>query len=133
MKNYLAVLSLSFVVALSAACATARNTGSTTKDATVAAGKEVGDKAEDVGQKTAETGKKVAAKTDDATTTSAIKMKFAADKTVDAFDINVDTKDGNVTLTGTVNTRAEADKAVALAKSVEGVKSVTPRLTIKKS
>jgi osmotically-inducible protein OsmY len=136
MKNYLTFLSLSFVLALSAACASARKTGSTAKDATVAAGKEVGDKTEDAAQKTAEvakdTGKKVAGKTDDATTTSAIKMKFAADKTVDAFDINVDTKDGNVTLTGTVNTKAEADKAVALAKTVEGVKSVTPKLTIKK-
>jgi hyperosmotically inducible periplasmic protein len=132
MKNYLALLSLSLVVALSVACASARKTGSTAKDATVAAGKEVGDKTEDAAQKTAEAGKKVADKTDDATTTSAIKMKFAADKTVDAFDINVDTKDGNVTLTGTVNTKAEADKAVALAKSVEGVKSVTPKLTIKK-
>jgi osmotically-inducible protein OsmY len=132
MKSYLALLTLSFVVALSFGCATARKTGSTTKDATVAAGKEVGDKTEDAAQATAEAGKKVAGKADDATTTSAIKMKFAADKTVDAFDINVDTKNGNVTLTGTVNTKAEADKAIALAKSVEGVKSVTPRLTIKK-
>ena len=133
MKNYLALLSLSLVLVLSAACATARKTGSTAKDATVAAGKEVGDKTEDAAQKTTEAAKTVGAKTDDATTTSAIKMKFAADKTVDALDINVDTTDGNVTLTGTVNSKAEADKAVALAKSVEGVKRVTPRLTVKGS
>lgn len=58
-------------------------------------------------------------------------MKFANDKTVDAWDINVDTKDGHVTLTGTVNSRAEYDKAISIARSVDGVKSVTPRLTIK--
>ena len=133
MKNYLTLLSLSLVLVLSAACASARKTGSTAKDATVAAGKEVGDKSEDAAQKTAEAAKTVGKKTDDATTTSAIKMKFAADKTVDALDINVDTKDGNVTLTGTVNSKAEADKAVALARTVEGVKRVTPRLTVKKS
>ena len=94
------------------------------KDATVAAGREVGDKTEAVVEKVTE-------KTADATITSAVKMKFAKDKTVDALDINVDTKDGNVTLTGAVKTKTEADQAVELAKSVEGVKNVTPRLTIK--
>ena len=103
---------LLLALALSFACASARRTGSTVKDATVAAGQSVGET------------------TSDATITSAVKMKFAADKTVDAFDINVDTDDGNVTLTGDVNTKTEADQAVALAKSVEGVKTVTPRLKI---
>lgn len=110
-KNY-ALAVLLFALALSVACATARRTGSTVKDATVAAGQSVGET------------------TSDATITSAVKMKFAADKTVDAFDINVDTDDGNVTLTGKVRAKTEADQAVALARSVEGVKTVTPRLTI---
>ena len=74
---------------------------------------------------------KVGEKTSDATITAAVKMKFASDKAVDALKIDVDTKDGRVTLTGTVNTKAEADRAVVLARTVEGVKSVTPRLTIK--
>jgi len=133
MKNFMALLSLSLVLAFSAACATARKTGSTAKDATVAAGRQVGDKTEDAAHKTGEAAKAVGEKTDDATTTSAVKMKFAADKTVDASNINVDTKDGNVTLTGMVKSQAEADKAIALARSVEGVKSVTPRLTFRKS
>lgn len=109
---------------ISVGCASARRSGTAVKDATVAAGQEVGDKTEDVAEKVGE-------KTTDATITAAVKMKFAADKTVDAFKINVDTTDNLVTLTGTVNTKVEADKAVALAKSVEGVKGVTPRLTIK--
>jgi hyperosmotically inducible protein len=57
-------------------------------------------------------------------------MKFAKDETVDALDINVDTTDGNVTLTGDVATQAEADQAILLARTVEGVKSVTPRLKV---
>jgi hyperosmotically inducible protein len=107
-----ALVILLCAVGLSAACASARRTGSAARDATVAAGQEVGDK------------------TADATITSAVKMKFAADKTVDALDINVDTSDGNVTLTGKVNSQTEADRAVSLAKDVEGVKTVTPRLSV---
>jgi hypothetical protein len=74
---------------------------------------------------------KVSDKTSDATITAALKMKFASDKAVDALKIDVDTKDGRVTLTGTVNTKAEADRAVALARTVEGAKSVMPRLTVR--
>jgi hyperosmotically inducible protein len=108
--HVLAILTLALTVSFG--CASARRTGSTIKDATVA------------------TGQGVADKTADATVTSAVKMKFAADKTVDALDINVDTKDGDVTLTGKVRSKTEADQAVLLAKSVEGVKSVTPHLTV---
>jgi osmotically-inducible protein OsmY len=109
---------------LSVGCASARRSGSAAKDATVAAGREVGDKTEDVAEKVGE-------KTTDSTITAAVKMKFAADKTVDASKIDVDTKDNLVTLTGTVRSKAAADKAVALAKTVEGVKGVTPHLTVK--
>jgi hyperosmotically inducible periplasmic protein len=119
-----ALPALLLALAFSAACASARRTGSTVKDATVAAGEKVGDKTEDVAEKVGE-------KTADATITSAVKMKLAKDKTVSAHNIDVDTKDGNVTLTGNVKSKTEADQAVALAKSVEGVKSVTPHLTIK--
>jgi hyperosmotically inducible periplasmic protein len=116
------------------ACSSARRTGSTVKDATVATGREVGDKTEDaaevVADKTADAAEGLAETTADATITSAVKMKFAADKTVEALAIDVDTNNGNVTLTGTVKSKAEADKAVLLARGVEGVKSVTPKLTI---
>ena len=112
MVRHYALAILLFALTVSVACSSVRRTGSTVKNATVAAGQEVGDK------------------TEDASITSAIKMKFAQDKTVDAFDINVDTKDGNVTLTGKVQTKAEADQAVMLAQRVEGVNNVTPRLTI---
>ena len=152
-KRYLLLLTLLVSLVAFSACGAARKTGSTVKDASVATGREVADKSEDVADKTVDVAKKVGDKTedaaektvdttkdvskkvankaDDATTTSAIKMKFAKDKMVDAFDINIDTKDGHVTLTGTVNSKAEADKAVAIAKGVEGVKTVTPRLSIK--
>ena len=45
--------------------------------------------------------------------------------------IDVDTKDNVVTLNGTADTQAHADKAVTVAKGVDGVKSVENRLTVK--
>lgn len=153
MTRYLLLTSLLVSLVTFSACGAVRKSGSTVKDASVATGKEVADKSEDAAEKTVDVAKKVADKTEDAaektvdvtkdvskkvanktgdaTTTSTIKMKFAKDKMVDAHDINVDTEQGHVTLTGTVNSRTEANKAVAIAKGVEGVKSVTPRLTIK--
>ena len=112
MARHYALAIVLFALTFSVACSSARRTGSTVKDATIAAGQTIGDT------------------TADATITSAVKMKLAADKTVDALAINVDTKDGNVTLTGKVRTKTEADQAVSLAKSVEGVKNVTPHLTV---
>jgi hyperosmotically inducible periplasmic protein len=68
---------------------------------------------------------------DDATITSNVKAKLAADSSLASSTINVDTKEGVVTLTGMVNTEADKGKAEQLAKSVEGVKSVTNSLTVK--
>lgn len=62
--------------------------------------------------------------------TSEVKLKFAADDTVKALNIDVDTSNGTVTLNGTVNSKKELDQAVRLAKSVDGVKHVKSNLTI---
>src|ERR1051325_3830191 len=66
---------------------------------------------------------------DDATITSNVRAKLAAD--LPGSTINVDTKEGVVTLSGMVNSDADKAKAEQLAKSVEGVKSVTNNLTVK--
>jgi hyperosmotically inducible periplasmic protein len=62
--------------------------------------------------------------------TSEVKLKFAADDTVKALNIDVDTNNGVVTLNGTVNSKKELNQAVQLAKSVDGVKHVKSNLTI---
>ena len=67
----------------------------------------------------------------DASTTAAVKAKLMNDELVKARNIDVDTKNGHVTLNGDVSSTAEADQAIQLAKQVEGVKSVTSRLVIK--
>jgi hyperosmotically inducible protein len=62
--------------------------------------------------------------------TSAVKSKFAADDTVKAYQIHVDTKDRVVTLTGAVETSAAKDQAVALARQTEGVRDVVDQLVV---
>ena len=67
----------------------------------------------------------------DAVITAKIKTAFAKDKEVSAIKINVNTDDkGVVTLQGNVKSQAEANKAVQIAKSTEGVKSVKSELKV---
>jgi osmotically-inducible protein OsmY len=59
-----------------------------------------------------------------------VKSKFAADDTVKAHQINVDTKDGVVTLTGTVDSAAAKARAAELARSTDGVRNVVDNITV---
>ena len=67
----------------------------------------------------------------DAAITGKVKTALIADPDVKALKIDVDTKDHVVTLNGSADKQANADKAVTIAQGVEGVKSVENRLTIK--
>lgn len=62
--------------------------------------------------------------------TSAVKAKLLADATAQGLKIDVDTDAGTVTLNGTVSSRAEADRAVMLARNTGGVKRVVDNLRI---
>ena len=62
--------------------------------------------------------------------TTAVKTKLAADDTVKAYKIDVDTKEGVVTLAGTVDTPTAKSRAVEIAKNTNGVKSVVDELRI---
>ena len=66
----------------------------------------------------------------DAAITSAVKTKFLADSTVKGLRIDVDTSNGMVTLNGNVSSRAEADRAMTIARGTDGVKSVHDNLKI---
>jgi len=60
----------------------------------------------------------------DSSITAKIKSRFLGDKYVGAFDINVDTHNGEVTLYGDVTNTIAREQAAKLAAEVEGVKSV---------
>jgi osmotically-inducible protein OsmY len=69
---------------------------------------------------------------EDGSITARIKAKLIGDKYVDAFEINVDTYDGVVTLRGDVNNTIARDQAAKLAGEVNGVKSVDNQIRVLK-
>ncbi|MGD8514641.1 MAG: BON domain-containing protein [Granulosicoccaceae bacterium] len=62
--------------------------------------------------------------TEDGVITSKVNAKYVNDNLVKARDINVDTYNNVVYLYGHVDSQAAYDRAVALARSVKGVKQV---------
>lgn len=67
----------------------------------------------------------------DSVITTKVKAEFAKDKAVSATQIKVDTNSmGAVTLTGNAKSKAEADKAVSIAKSTKGVTSVNNEIVV---
>jgi osmotically-inducible protein OsmY len=72
----------------------------------------------------------VACAASDPGVTTAVKTKLAADDTVKAYQIDVDTNGGVVTLSGTVQSQAAKDRAVQLARETDGVSSVDDRLVV---
>ena len=75
-------------------------------------------------------GAAVKAAVDDAAITASISAKLAKDADLSALRIDVDTKDGTVTLSGPAPTQAAKDRASQLAREVEGVKNVTNNLMV---
>jgi len=67
---------------------------------------------------------------DDAAITAKVKAKFAADDTVKARRIDVDTVRGFVTLYGDVHSPREAERAVGIARDTAGVTGVTSHLHV---
>lgn len=66
----------------------------------------------------------------DAATTAKVKTALAADPTVSATSINVDTSAGVVTLTGKVPDEQARQKALQLARGTSGVSRVTDQLSV---
>lgn len=66
----------------------------------------------------------------DATLTSRVKARLAGDPEVEATDLDVDTRDGVVTLGGYVDSRDEMANAVEVAESTDGVRRVINLLQV---
>jgi hyperosmotically inducible protein len=63
-------------------------------------------------------------KVEDGWITTKIKSEFATDKTVSAMNIHVNTDNGVVHLSGPAKNAEEVNRAIQIARSVKGVKSV---------
>jgi hyperosmotically inducible protein len=84
-----------------------------------------------VGEEVAEGANEVERAASDAAMTAKIKSKMALDDSVDALDIDVDTTNGVVTLSGSADSEISRNRAVQLARETDGVRSVVDRLNIK--
>lgn len=73
----------------------------------------------------------IGAKVDDAAITASVKTGLAKDPDLSAIKIDVDTKEGVVTLIGPAPTSSARDRASDIAKAVKGVTSVSNKLTVK--
>ena len=66
----------------------------------------------------------------DAGITSTVKSKLAADDAVKAYQVDVDTRDHVVTLSGTVGSVVAKERAVVLARGTNGVSDVVDNIRI---
>ena len=66
----------------------------------------------------------------DAGITSSVKAKLAADDTVKAYQVDVDTRDHVVTLSGNVDSGLARERAVVLARETNGVRTVVNNIRI---
>jgi osmotically-inducible protein OsmY len=108
------------------------------------AGKKIDQTADDVGNKVHETadkigdkltvqGDKTAVAIDDAEITAKVKAAVFAEPGLKTLQIGVDTVKSIVTLSGSVDTQVNSDRANALATAVAGVVKVENRLVLKPS
>jgi hyperosmotically inducible protein len=81
---------------------------------------------ETLGRRTDQAGQAI----DDAAITTSVKAKYLIDDTLKGLDINVDTEQGVVTLTGSVQSDAARDLATQIAQGVDGVVRVDNQLMI---
>ena len=98
------------------------NAGAALKDAT----KNMESSAKEVAAKAGE-------KMDDLSITTAVSAGLAKDPDLSALKIDVDTKHGTVTLTGSAPSQAARERASSIANTVNGVQKVDNQLIVKTS
>ena len=69
----------------------------------------------------------------DAGITTAVKSKLAADDMVKAYQVDVDTSNKVVTLSGDVETAAQKEHAVLIARNTDGVTDVIDQLRVNRT
>jgi hyperosmotically inducible protein len=85
----------------------------------------------EIGEKAGQAAAKVEETVNEAALSAKIKAKMALDDTVKARAIDVTTHGTTVTLRGTVDSRAERDRAMSLARETAGVTNVVDDLRLR--
>jgi hyperosmotically inducible protein len=73
----------------------------------------------------------VAAYADDSTITNSIRARYLEDPMVHFGDVGVTTLNGNVRLTGRVNSERERQRAGQIAREVKGVRGVNNEIAVR--
>ena len=68
---------------------------------------------------------------DDGVVTAKVKSALLADPDIKSFDLKVETRKGEVMLSGFVGNQAQVDRAILVARGVEGVKAVANKMDLK--
>lgn len=110
MGRNIASLSLAFALAVAAACSSTPSSGPA-EHAGGTAGRVV----------------------DDSVITAKVKAALVADPTTKAHQINVETFNGTVQLSGFVDTAKARERAVQVAKGIEGVRNVKNDMELRKA
>ena len=94
-------------------------------------GKQIDAASDKAAVKMAEQSEKAGVAIDDAEITAKVKAAIFAEPGLKTLQISVDTINGVVTLTGSVDSQSNSDTAKALAGAVAGVNRVENRLALK--
>ena len=129
------ILSISLLLAAGlAACdnpGPAETAGKKLDDAANRTGLKIGETIDHVGEKLGEKSDKAGIALDDAAITAKVKSAIYAERGLKTLRISVDTKNGVVTLTGSVDSQAAFDRTRSLAEAVGDVKEVINNLQVK--
>jgi hyperosmotically inducible periplasmic protein len=103
------------------------------KETTVVIKDDAGAKSKQAADKTEKAAKKTGKAVSDATITTEVKTRLMKDTAARATSIDVDTKDGVVTIAGDVPTATDKTRIGTLVGKTTGVKSVVNNLTVSKT
>ncbi|MCE9639391.1 MAG: BON domain-containing protein, partial [Betaproteobacteria bacterium] len=68
---------------------------------------------------------------DDTVVTTRVKAALVKDPSVKGFDFKVETRKGEVQLSGFVDSQEQVDHAIAVTRAVEGVKGIDNKVSLK--
>jgi hyperosmotically inducible protein len=91
------------------------------------------DQAAQPAQSLSQAGERIAAAADDTAITAKIKASILAEPGLKSTQIDVETKNATVTLSGTVDSDSLRDRAKQIAMSTDGVKNVVDNMNLKTS
>jgi len=127
-KGVIAAAVAAWSIAGAAFAATA--TQDKTTEATAAVKEHAGDKSTTAAEKAGNVAKAAGKSVTDETLTTEVKTRLMKDKVAKSTPIGVETKDGVVTITGSVPSGSDVVRIGRLVETTKGVKSVVNEVTI---